>query len=191
MKFGLVGKNGAGKSAVCQYLAEKGFAVLSLSDIVRREVSDRGLESNRDNLVATANDLKQAKGAAVLAIESIAYAKENQLSNVVFDSIRNEDEIVYLKENGVIVIGVDADIELRYQRISARKGDTDHIDFQTFKAHDERENTGASSGQNINQALSMCKEIINNNGSYDGLKQNIDRLLNHYLKEQDYAALNN
>ena len=117
--------------------------------------------------------------------------KKNQLPNVVFDSIRNEDEIVYLQENDVVVIGVDADIELRYQRISERKGDTDHIDFQTFKAHDERENTGASSGQNINQALSMCKEIINNNGSYDDLKQNIDRLLNHYLKEQDYAALNN
>ena len=191
MKFGLVGKNGSGKSAVCQYLAEKGFAVLSLSDIVRREVSNRKLESNRDNLVATANNLKQAKGAAVLAIESIAYAKKNQLSNVVFDSIRNEDEIICLQENDVVVIGVDADIELRYQRISERKGDTDNIDFQTFKVHDERENTGVSSGQNINQALSMCKEIINNNGSYDDLKQKIDCLLKYYLKEQDYATLNN
>ena len=72
---------------------------------------------------------------------------------------------------------MDADIKVRYERIKSRQSDTDHIDFATFKAHDERENTGVSSGQNINDALSLCSVIINNNGTYDELTQQIDRVL--------------
>lgn len=175
IKLGLVGKNGAGKSAVCTYLLEHGFTCFSLSNIVRDEANRKGLDLTRDNLVSTANTLKQEKGAAFLAIQSNEKAIGNK---IVFDSIRNVEEVNYLKNKNVILIGIDAPIELRYQRIQQRAHGTDHVDFETFKIQDERENSGNSSGQNINAALEHCTYHFENIGDLTTLQQQVQEILN-------------
>ena len=145
--LGLVGANGSGKSSVCSYLLSLGYVVCSLSDAVREAATKHGLSHSRDHLVQTGNALKVEFGLAVLAKKS--FEKHASLPLVVFDSIRNPSEALYLKQHGALLIGVTAPIELRYERISVRKRDSDHIDFTTFCEHDTRENTGASSGQNL------------------------------------------
>jgi len=180
MYLGLIGTNGAGKTAICDYLKEKkGFAFFSLSDIVRSEAQKRGLAQTRDNLVQTGNDLKSKNGLAILAQLSFEKAQNNPNPNIVFDSIRNIAEVQFLKEKGVRMIGVDAPVELRYQRIQARKRESDMIDFETFVKHDERENSGVSLGQNIKESLAQCEVVINNTGDLQNLLIQIDQILAH------------
>ena len=177
LKFGLIGKNGSGKSTVCQYLKDKGFTVISLSDYVREKVKSLGLEPSRDNLVNTANALKAEKGQTALA--EMAYERYVSLGgqDIVFDSIRNIPEIEYLKSKGVVICGIEADIEKRFNRITERQHGTDNVDLDTFKQHDQRENSGESSGQQINAALALAEIQINNEGNLDALYEQIDEKL--------------
>lgn len=177
--LGLIGKNGAGKTAVCDYLAQKGFAVYSLSDMVREEAANQGLLNTRENLIQVGNALKTKFGQVVLAERSYQKALQNQENTfkIVFDSIRNLAEVLFLKGHGVRMIGVDAPIELRFTRIQERKRESDRIDFATFVHHDELENSGKSSGQNISQCLPECELIFQNTGDLAALYNQIDTLL--------------
>lgn len=175
MRFGLIGSNGAGKSAACRYFQEKGFQVFSLSDVVREAALAQGLSLDRDHLVAVGNELKQTHGADVLASRCLERAASHPL--VVFDSIRNVAEAKMLKAKGVILLGIDAPIEVRFNRIKSRKSETDFIDFETFKAQDERENEGKSSGQNIFAAFQECHHVIHNVGALATLQKEIRKII--------------
>lgn len=173
--LGLVGANGSGKSSVCSYLSGLGYTVCSLSDAVREEATRRGLSHSRDYLVETGNSLKADFGLDILAKKS--FEKFSSFPLVVFDSIRHPAEAAYLKHKGVVLIGVTAPIELRYERISARKKETDTIDFHTFVEHDTRENTGLSSGQNIFACLELCTHMISNDQDILTLEKAIEGVL--------------
>jgi len=163
--LGIIGANGSGKSSACHYFAALGYHVVSLSDVVREEARRRGLELIRDNLVAVANELKSKHGQAYLAEVVWQRVHDAGEKKVVFDSIRNVSELRFLKEHGAYFIGIEVDAKLRFERVQSRQHDTDKIDFQTFLGHDERENTGQSSGQNIEECLKECDRRIQNTGS--------------------------
>ncbi len=182
MKFGLVGKNGSGKSTVCEYLAGQGFSVYSLSDCVRMEARKRGLSEDRDQLTDLANDLKKEHGTAFFAEYMMAEALRQAASTdglMVFDSIRHGDECRYLMAQGVRLIGVTCALEKRFERIQARQKETDMVDFETFKVQDQREASGASFGQAIDHCLELCEFMIHNDHELDDLTQTIDEVLNN------------
>ena len=179
--IGLVGTNGSGKSTICDYLVDRGFQRYSLSSVIHNYVREKGLPTTRDNLVDVSNRLKAQKGQNILAREMFQKAKHEEATKVVFDSIRNPDEVQFLKDHYVTLIGVDAPIEKRYERISARRRESDLIDFDTFRKHDQRENCGESSGQHVFAAMQACENIITNDGSYDDLCEEVDKLLSVYI----------
>ena len=135
--LGIVGRNGSGKSSVCDYLQSKGFFVISLSDVVRYHAKKRQLNDDRVTLTTLANELKTENGLDYLANASVAFAKHRE--RVVFDSIRHPDEIEVLKQHQVRLIGVDAELKDCYNRIKARGKGTDFVSFEEFKAQDEYE----------------------------------------------------
>ncbi len=182
MYIGLIGTNGAGKSTVCDYFRQKGFQVLSLSDSLRDYVREKGLPLDRDTLTHMANLLKEERGLDVLAKLVCETVEKESWDNVVFDSIRNRDEVNFLARKDVVFIGVTADIKVRYERVKLRARETDHIDFETFKRQDVRENSGESSGQNISLALEACRCVVENNTGIDDLHVSLDAL----LKEMSY-----
>ena len=181
--IGIIGPNGSGKSSVCDYIINYGFVKYSLSDIVRQEVRSRMLSLERDNLTATANILKSEFGKDILAKRSLADSKKNNHPKVVFDSIRNEEEMNYLRDFNTVFIGVTAPIELRFQRVQKRKKETDTVDFATFKKQCDKELLGNSSGQNIQAALNNCDHIIENDGDFSPLHKKIDTILSTYWNE--------
>lgn len=178
-RIGLVGKNGSGKTSVCEYLVQKhGFKAFSLSDVLRNHFKKKSQEATRDALTTYSNKLKAQQGPACLAIECLKLANKNSSNQaLVFDSIRHPDEVDYLKKNGVRMCYIDVDINTRYQRILNRQRATDLIDFETFKQHDQRESNGNSSGQNINECIRLCDYVIKNNTSQLALQNEIDHLL--------------
>ncbi|MGE4170337.1 MAG: AAA family ATPase [Candidatus Margulisiibacteriota bacterium] len=176
IRIGLIGSNGAGKSSACAFFREQGFVVVSLSDFVREEATRKNLPHSRDNLVATANLLKQARGEAVLA--EMALAKMATVDQpMAFDSIRNVAEVELLKANGVYFIGIDAPVALRYERICKRGLAADAVTFDQFKAQDDRENEGQSSGQNIHAALRACNVVVDNTQGLDALASRLTQIL--------------
>ncbi|MEN6310189.1 MAG: AAA family ATPase [Acidobacteriota bacterium] len=86
---GLTGTNGAGKGEAAAYFISRGFAYLSLSDILRDELRARGLEVSRDNLILAGNELRREFGPDVLARRTMARVT----GPTVIDSIRNVREI--------------------------------------------------------------------------------------------------
>ena len=67
---GVTGPNAAGKGEVSAYLRALGFAVHSLSDIVREEAAARGLPPEREHLIRIGTLLREEGGPGVLAARS-------------------------------------------------------------------------------------------------------------------------
>lgn len=175
---GLIGTNGAGKSAVCAFLQENGFVIVSLSDIVRAELRHRQKPETRDIMVATANEMKAKFGMDVLARRAFHESSEKGTHRIAFDSVRHPDEVRYLRDHGVVFLGINAPVALRYERVVSRQRASDMIDFDTFKAHDDRENLGQSTGQNIFKAFESCRTMIDNSGSLARLHDQVIDFLN-------------
>ncbi len=178
LRLGIVGRNGSGKSSVCDYLQSCGFFVVSLSDVVRYHAKKRQLNDDRITLTQLANDLKADRGLDYFAQASLIYASQH--TRVVFDSIRHPDEVALLKHNQVKLIGIDADLSACYDRIKLRGKGTDFVSFEEFKAQDDYEMSGQSQGQRILDCLDLCDVRIKNDQGMDDLFKQIDHLLSTF-----------
>jgi dephospho-CoA kinase len=99
----------------------------------------------------------------------------------VVESIRAVAEAKYLKEQGGIVLGIDAPPEIRYERIKKRGNETDDVTFQEWRDQEMREsNPDDPTKQDIWGALKLSDTIINNDGDEDALRANIDAFLVDY-----------
>jgi len=172
---GIVGRNGSGKSSVCDYLGANGYKVVSLSDIVRQVAAERAIKDDRNSLTQLANDLKKENGLEYFAKMTFSQVKNDQL--VVFDSVRHPSEIDFLKQKGVVFIGIDAELKDCYDRIKARGKGTDFVSFDEFKKQDEFEMQGKSHGQSIIDCLNECKYRITNDEGLSDLFDQIDSIL--------------
>ncbi len=182
MIIGLTGSFGAGKGEVSKFLIEqKGFQHLSIRRVITEEVEKRNLPVNRDNMAKVGNDMRAKGGPAFLYEQIIAKADELG-GDVVAESIRTVAEAQYTKEQGGIVIGVDADPELRYQRAVQRGSDTDHVSFAEWKAQEEAEsNPDDPNKQDIFGALKQSDVVLQNDGTLEELHQQIEVVLSEVL----------
>src|SRR3712207_2012348 len=102
----LTGMPGAGKSTVASFLKDKGFAVVTMGDVIREEAKRQGLEPTDVNLGKMMLKLRQdlgpgAVGQIVLQKLQRDHANDNSSSNVVVvDGIRSVAEVEVLKEVG-------------------------------------------------------------------------------------------
>ena len=178
MIFGVTGFNAAGKGEFCNYLATKGFVVYSLSDIIREELKKEGREITRESMIAKGNELRQKHGSSILA--KLTMQKLEPGKDYVIDSIRNPEEIGFLKRNqGFRLVFVDAPLEARYKRVANRRREGE--EKQTFKEFKELEQREASNADSSSQQLVKCKEmadiVINNDSTLKAFHKKIDKLV--------------
>ncbi len=180
MIIGLTGKNAAGKGEAAKHLENKGFAYFSLSDELREEATKRGIPHTRDELIPFGNLLRAQYGAGYLAFrinEKIARLKKQGKDRFVVDSIRSPGEVKELLKNpGFMLIGIEAKTELRFERMKKRGRKGDANSFEEFIAHEQRENTANTSGQQLDKCLSMAKMIVENNGTLSELFKKMDAI---------------
>jgi dephospho-CoA kinase len=175
MIIGLTGTLAAGKGEFCSYMAEKGFVVYSLSDIIREELRKKGIEITRESLQDTGNELRTKHGPSVLARMTIT--KLEKRKDYVIDSIRNPEEVKALRELPAFqLFFIDAPIKLRYERIVGRKREGDEkVSFKVFEEQEKRE---LLSRNPASQQLLACKKMadkkIRNDSSLEAFRRRID-----------------
>ncbi|MDP3981768.1 MAG: deaminase [Chlamydiota bacterium] len=177
MIIGLTGRNGSGKGVVAEFLIQRGFIYGSLSDIIRDELKDRGIEITRENLIRQGNELRLQHGPGVLA-EKISERFDSD-KNYVIDSIRNPEEVKTLKKClGFTLAYVDAPIKLRFERVKERRREHDPISYEEFVRLENKEcSSDNPAAQQLDKTQKMADIILTNHGPLDELhKQIIDIL---------------
>jgi dephospho-CoA kinase len=180
MIIGITGTNGAGKGSAVAYLAaEKGFTHYSSSGYLAEELERRGVEKTRSNLRALGNEFRQKHGSGYLTETFLKMAKASRVTDLVIESIRSTGEAQKLKEAGGVLIIIDADRKLRYERIYARRSGKDLVDYDAFVEQEEREWYGTLGGHdmNIKTVMDMADHRIENNGTLEDLQREIDSVL--------------
>ena len=176
--LGITGTNGAGKGTVVEYLIkEKGFKHFSATGLITEEIINRNMPVNRDTMILVGNDLRAEFGAGYIAEELIKRAEKNE-GNSIIESIRTLGEVEKLKEKGGIILAIDADQKLRYERNKKRGGEKDGVIFEEFAEQERREME--SEDPNKQNLLACRKEadyLIENNGSVEELNKKIEEIL--------------
>jgi dephospho-CoA kinase len=183
--IGITGTLGAGKGTVVDYLVTKyGFKHYSAPDFIRQEVLRRGLPDNRDSMRVVGNDLRKEHGAGFLVNQAYAQA-QTETERAVIESLRSTREVTTLKTKpGTCVLwGVDADPQIRYERIIKRKSHKDNVTFEKFLQEESKEmNDTSPNGMSLSQCLKMADVTIYNNGDLAALQQQVDQAIAPLLK---------
>jgi dephospho-CoA kinase len=159
---------------VAACLAGLGFAVHSLSDIVREEAADRGLPPEREHLIRVGNLLRSAGGPGVLASRMLGRLGRRD----VVDSIRNPAEVEVLRGlPRFVLVGIDAPPELRFRRSTARARPGDPASIEEFRRREEQENTGDPTAQRLAATFSLADRVLRNEAGLDVLRGQVVRLV--------------
>ena len=177
--IGITGTLGAGKGTIVDYLVKnKSFRHFSVRSFLVDELKRRGMAVNRDTMTELANKLR-AENSPSYIIDQLYEQAVKAGENSVIESIRTPGEITSLRAKGdFYLFAVDAEPEIRYQRIRARKSSTDNVDFETFLANEKREMTATDPHkQNLSKCIQEADFVFNNNGNMDELYAQVENVL--------------
>lgn len=185
--IGIAGTNGSGKDTVGHILAEKhGWLFISVTDMLRDECRARGLAVARENLRAISAEWRRAGGLGVLVDKAAAaYEKlggDEKFSGLVVASLRNPGEADRVHELGGVVVWVDAEPWLRYNRIQSAnrgRGGEDMKTFDEFLAEQEAEmhHSGDEATLNLAGVKALADTEIFNESDLTTLENSIVDLL--------------
>ena len=172
--IGVTGPNAAGKGEVSAYLGTLGFAVHSLSDIVREEAAAQGLPPEREHLIRIGNMLRERGGASVLAERLLPRIGNRD----AVDSIRNPAEVEALRRiPEFVLVGVSAPAELRFSRSRLRARPGDPETFEAFLSRERQENSRNPAGQQLQATFALADRVIDNDAGLDALHAKVDALI--------------
>jgi len=177
MIIGLTGKNGAGKTAVCDYLRARGFQYASLSDAIRDEIRSRGEEVTRERLIETGTEMREKGGAGILAERVLAGLESEH--NYVIDSIRNPSEVGALRRRpDFTLFAIEASVKTRFKRSLLRARENAASTFEQFMAEEERELESENpAAQQLVATIALADSVMENNETIEALHCKLDEIL--------------
>lgn len=174
--IGLTGYPASGKDTVADYLVDRGFAKIVLSDLLREEMRALGIPLDRTSMQDFATRMRADRGNAYLAEKSIAM----HTGNTLIVGIRNTEELkLYRKEfgNRFMMIAVQTSLETRYARAKQRGRVDDSVSFEQFAAQSEKEKAATSGSHELDAVIEAADVILDNNGTLEQLYASIDGVL--------------
>ena len=177
--IGITGTLGAGKGTIVDYLQKaKGFAHYSVRAFLIDEIKRRGLEVNRDSMTLVGNDLR-AQHSPSWIVEQLYHQAQASGCNCIIESVRTPGEVNALRSKpNFYLFAVDADTRVRYERAVLRGSETDHIDYETFVANEQREmDNDDPNKQNLRYCIDQADYRFDNNGSIEALNAQVEEAL--------------
>jgi len=177
MIIGLTGKNGSGKGEAAKFLTESGYEYYSLSDILRDELSSRGKEITRENLIEIGNQLREKEGAGILAEKTLA--RLGPEAHAVVDSIRNPFEVEALRRRRDFhLLSIEADSKVRFERTKARGRENDPQTYEQFLEIEAREAQSQNPAmQQMNRTAAMADAVVYNNTTIEELHEQVRQVV--------------
>lgn len=175
--LGFVGPIAAGKGASCEYLVKKHRAGYHRFSTILRDIVDRlHLQQERDTLQKISTILRGNFGDDVLAKTLALDVKQDLNELVVVDGVRRLPDIKYLTNlPHFYLVAINAEEKTRYERMRKRDenpGETTKT-FAEFKVDGKQE-----SEWQVENVMQQAIFVIDNNGSFEALHQQIDDILN-------------
>jgi len=178
MKFfvlGVTGKRASGKDTVAHYLRDKyDFEVLTYTDNVLSPILKKQRKRvTRENLINLALEMRKKRGNYILT--AIICEKIEKDGFWVISGVRYPEEYDHFKTyfgDNFKMINVVCESRKRYKRAKKRgtKGEG-KMTFDQFMEIEKRETERI-----INKTIELADFKIDNNGSIEDLKKNIDRM---------------
>ena len=175
----ITGPQAAGKWEIVNYLVEKKwFAHYSVRWFLTEEIKKRWLPLNRDSMREVANDLRANYWPSYITDQLFIQAQQSS-KDAIIESIRAIWEVESLKRNSdFILLAVDADQKLRFERATARKSESDFVSLEKFKEQEKLENENSDpSKQNILACINMADFIVNNDWNIEDLHKQLDEII--------------
>ena len=148
--------------------------MLSLGDVVRAEMADRGLPETPENVGQTALSMREEQGEAIVVdrlVPSLSEAMES--SDVLIDGMRQTEELERLREHigDVTIVALTASAQAREGWL-AERGRGEDGGEEEFAVREEREWNWS-----LEHLMAQAHAIILNEGSVEELGDRTDMIL--------------
>lgn len=174
----LTGMPGAGKSTIANSFSTSCFQVLSMGDVVRREVERLGLEPTDSNLGKIMLDLRREQGLGAIANLVVREIKDDK-RHVMIDGLRNMEEVDILRKHGIVkILAIHAPKEKRLSYLKKRKRSDAPTNEKEFNARDKRELEVG-----LGEAISYADSIIMNDSTIEELIRKAHNIVERWKKE--------
>lgn len=187
MIIGLTGTLASGKGEIAEFLKPLGHEYLSLSQEVRAEARERGIEETREELQNLGNKMRAERGPGYWAYRTAARIMEMQnegKEKFVIDGLRNPAEILALQKKlpSFYLLAVDAPPRLRFERIMSRGRESDLKNYRTYEeflVYDLRDQGWGEpeDGQQVRKCISMAEHVLWNDGTLSEFQEKIKSVL--------------
>ena len=188
--IGIGGTNGSGKDTLGHILASYyGYLFITVTDLLRDECHKRGLSVERVNLRKISAEWRADHGLGVLVDKAIEAYKEvaGQYRGLAAASLRNPGEADRIHELGGLVIWLDADPKIRYERITSGAGrfrsnrtSEDNKTFEQFMQEEKDEMYSSGQEKNALNMLAVKEKadvFITNDKDQAYLREQIEKAL--------------
>ena len=165
----VTGMPGSGKSLVAREMAGLlGYRIYRMGDVVRREVSRRGLPLTVENVERVAAELRRLHGRGAVALLMLDDVLSDPGPGVVVDGMRSMEEARILSRAGrVIIVAVHASRQTRLRRLLARRGRRDEV--SSLEDLELRDRRNLEFG--IGEVIALADYMIVNEGSIEEARE--------------------
>jgi dephospho-CoA kinase len=172
--IGVVGLPASGKGEFSKIAAGMGIPVIVMGDMIRRAVSEAGLEPDDTNFGAMANRLRAERGMDTIAKLCIPEIQKQSAPLVLVDGIRGDSEVALFRHyfSGFRLIRIDSSFGKRLARIAARARSDDFTSEDALRNRDEREQKWG-----LDNALKRADMHISNEGTLEEFSLAVHALL--------------
>ena len=176
--IGISGTNGSGKDTVSLLISELlNFQFVSLGQMLRDELKKQGKSLTRDSTRELSNQLETTNGPDVLVQMALEKFDPTKFNGIVISSLRNVFEADKIKELGGLILWIDADPQIRWQRVQKRDNNRpdDRASFSNFILAENNEMNPSPTNHNLNVMAVKPKanHEIFNNGDLLSLKSSL------------------
>lgn len=180
--IGITGTNGAGKGILCDILVKlTNCKHISARDLIILKAKSLGVE------IVTRPDMREfmekynREGHSLLDDFLVDYKDDEEI--IAFESIRRVIEVKRFRNSGInfLLVSVDADPKIRYERAILRGSNTDHVSYEEFLVQEQNESNATEDNQmNIVKCIEMADVKLTNDGDLNKFEQEIkEKLLNN------------